>query len=303
MRRKSCSCSAHPATARYGLQVPTTAEELYQVAKKLKELYPESYPLCFRSGIFRLEDWGPAWQNDFSFQQYYDYVNNKWVFGAQEPVCREIMEFFIKLREEGLVSPDFTDIPDKSWEELMSTDRGFISSDYIVRIDFFNIAVRAENPEYTWAAMAPPAGANEGGKQKLLRTALNLYGYCVCNTGDEKQQDAAFKLVDWMYTDEAAELLGWGREGETYEINEAGEKQFILADGEDAQNKYGFGLYGGFQRVDTEAFEALYSKEQIDATHLIMPYIEDHINPHEFPSSCLVRLHSTTALGQSSRKV
>ncbi len=265
---------------KHGLKTPTTAEELYQVCKKLKELYPESYPLCVRGGIFRLEDWGPAWQKDFSFQQYYDYDQQKWIYGAQEPVCKEMIEYFNKFREEGLVSPDFTDIPDKSWEELMSTDRGFITSDYIVRIDFFNNACRLENPEYTLTAMAPPAGPTATGKQKAIRSALNMYGYCVVNSGDEKAQDNAFKLVDWMYTDEAAELLGWGVEGETYKVNDEGKKEFILGEGEDPQTIYGFGLYGGFQRMATEAYEALYSEEQIEACHFALPYMEDHVNPH-----------------------
>lgn len=263
---------------KHGLEVPTTADELYQVAKKLKELYPDSYPLCFRDGLFRIEDWGPAWQNDFTFQQYYDFKTNEWKYGAAESICKEMVEFFLKLKEEGLVPPDYTDMPTKSWEELMTTDRGFITSDYIVRIDVFNNAARPVNPEYTLAVMAPPQGANAAGQRKMLKSNLDLYGFCVCNTGDKDKQNAAFKFVDWLYTDEAAQLLGWGVEGETYEVVD-GRKQFILGEGEDPQNKYGFGTYGTYQKADPASYEALYSEEQVAACYEVHPYMEEHINP------------------------
>ena len=260
------------------LEVPKTTTELYEVAKKLKELYPNSYPICFRTGFGKLDEWGPSWQNDFQQNAYYDYKEEKWKYGAQQPIMKDLVEFFIKLRQEELVPPDYLTMETKSWEELMSTDRGFITLDYIVRIDYFNKPNRLENPDYTLALMAPPVPDVPTGSAKLMKSNLDFYGYCVCNTGKEKNIENAFKLVDWMYTDEAVELLSWGKEGETYEVAD-GRKQFILEGDEQPQTKYGVATYGVYQRIYTEANEATYTEEQVDACHEVMQYLEPKSNP------------------------
>lgn len=265
---------------KHGLKVPTTTDELYEVAKELKKLYPDSYPLCFRDGLLKLLEWGPSWTPDYSYETYYDYEENKWKLGAQEDITKEIINFFLKLSKEGLVSPDFTSMPTKSWEELMSTDRGFITLDYVVRIDFFNLANRAENPEYTLAFMAPPKPAVENGGQRLMKSNLDFYGYSICNTGDKTRMDNAFKFVDWMYTPEAIEFLSWGKEGETYQVNDEGRRQFLTTGDETAQSKYGIGTYGTYAVKTTEANEAIYTQEQIEACHELMPYLMPNSNPN-----------------------
>ena len=260
------------------LQVPTTTDELYQVAKKLKELYPESYPICFRTGLGKLEEWGPSWQPYFTQNPYYDYDDETWKVGAAQPVMKDMVEFFLKLKNEDLVPPNYITMETKSWEELMSTDRGFITLDYIVRIDFFNKPNREQNPDYTLALMAPPKPNTAQADQKLMKSNLDFYGYCVCNTGKEKNIENAFKFVDWMYTDDAVQLLSWGKEGETFHTVD-GRKQFILTGDEQPQNAYGIGTYGLYQVIETEANEAMYTVEQVEACHDVMQYLMPRSNP------------------------
>lgn len=264
---------------KHNLKVPTTTEELYQVAKQLKALYPNSYPICFRTGIGKLEEWGPSWEPYFTHNAYYDYNSGEWKLGAQQPVMKEMVEFFLKLKNEELVPPDYITMETKSWEELMSTDRGFITLDYIVRIDFFNKPNREVNPDYTLALMAPPKPDTATANQGLYKGNLDFYGYTVCNTGHEKDVENAFKFVDWFYTDEAIDLVSWGKEGETYQVNADGKKEFILAGDEQPQNKYGIATYGVYQVIHTEANEALYTEEQVAACHDVMQYLMPRSNP------------------------
>lgn len=266
---------------KHGLAVPSTSTELYETAKKLKQLYPESYPICFRTGLSKITEWGPSWQKDFTQYSYYDYGDQTWKFGAREPAMRTIVEYFLKLKNEELVPPNYITMETKSWEELMSTDRGFFTLDYIVRIDFFNLANRQDNPDYTLALMAPPKPDISGGRQKLFKGNLDFYGYCVCNTGKEDRIENAFRFVDWMYTDEATELLSWGKEGETYEVVD-GRKQFILEGDEQPQNKYGIATYGLYQRILTEANEATYTLEQVEACHEVLQYLEPNSLPTQW---------------------
>lgn len=264
---------------KHGLQVPTTAEELYQVAKKLKELYPESYPLCFRDGLGKFIIWGPAWQNDFTFRTYYDYKTGEWKYGTREPVAREMVEYFLKLKEEGLVPPDYITMPTKSWEEFMTTDRGFITMDYLVRIDFFNSASRVENPEYTLEFMAPPIPNIESGSARVTKSNIDLSGYCVFNTGNEARIERSFEFIDSLYSEKAYDLLSWGKEGETYELDENGARKFILTGDETPQLKFGLLSYGTCLKVDPSADEESYTDEQVAAFRAIEKYLEEHVNP------------------------
>ncbi len=263
------------------LKVPETYEEMYQVAKKLKELYPDSYPICYREGIARLNDLAPAWQNDLSYQPYYDFDKGEWKVGAKEPIMKDIVEYYRKLVDEGLINPDFLTTDTKAWEELMSTDRGFITVDYAVRIDFFNSAVRLENPEYTLALMKPPVPNVATGSAKLAKTNLATNGWVICNTGKEDAINNAFKFVDWLYSDEAVQLLSWGKEGETYTIDADGKNQFILSEGERVSTKYGITSYG-YQVIVPEAYESTYTKENIDACIESLNYLEEQTNPRNW---------------------
>ena len=260
------------------LQAPTTMEELYQVSKKLKELYPESYPLCFRTGLTQIDVMGPAWRNDFCRGVYYDFKEKTWRFGAQEETMVEIIEYFQKMQAEGLIPPDYLTIPTKSWEALVTTDRGFMMPEYLVRMDFFNIPARQENPDFTLALMAPPKGDGPNGQAKIAKLNLDPTGYVICNTKNEGRIANAIKLVDWMYSDEGSELLSWGKEGETYEIKD-GERRFIVGDGEVAQQKYGVVTYGLYQRLDPDAYAVTYSKEQKEQNDTAYEYTEPSVNP------------------------
>lgn len=264
---------------KHNLKVPETFEELYQTAKKLKEIYPESYPLCLRNVLMQMGVTAPSWQNDMALYEYYDFKENEWRYGAKEPVMRDMMEYFIKLHREGLIPPDCLTIKTKSWEELITTDRGFISIEYIVRLDYFNIPSRKQNPDFTFAAMRPPVPDSPSAQSRLMKGNWDFYGYLVCNTGKTENINNAIKLIDWMYTDEAEELLSWGKEGETYEVVD-GSRRFILGSETDTPRmRYGMGSYGLYQRMDVDAYEAGYTKEQVEACRMTLNYLEDHINP------------------------
>ena len=262
---------------KHQLRAPTTMDELYQVAKKLKEQYPSSYPLCLRNAITRLDVIGCEWKPYFQFGVYYDFNAEQWKYGAIEDTAKQIVEYFIKMYEDGLVPPDYTNIGNRQWEELMSTDRGFITNDFIVRVDFFNKINRTATPQYNLTLMAPPKAANDG-VAKVSKTNVDVSGYYVCNTGNQKRIDNAIKLLDWMYSDDAFDVLNWGRENETYRVVN-GKREFILSGEESPNTKYGAGTFGLCQRTDPESNEAIYTEEQRAQSKIAYTNTEEHANP------------------------
>ena len=196
-----------------------------------------------------------------------------------EPVTRDMVEWLAKMVKEGLAPPNMVDIKTKEWEELVASDRGFITLDYIVRIDYFNQMLQPSEPSFELALMQPPKSSATEGYHKMCRLGLDLSGYAVCNTGKTENVNNAFKFIDWMYTDEATELLSWGKEGETYEMKD-GKREFILPKEDDTpRGLYGISSFGLYQRLYPEAYEATYTEKQITAIRDATQYLEDYVNP------------------------
>lgn len=261
---------------KHGLNPPKTLDEMYEVGLKLKEIYPDSYPVCLRQGFGKINTMGPQFKPYFRYNLHYDFPNQRWSYGACEPVMLDMVKYLIKLRDAKLLPPDYLTINIKTWEELVSTDRGFMMTEYMVRFDFFNIPNRKKNPEYKWAIMTPPR--SENGENKTAKMNVDPTGYVVCNTGNQESILNSIKLVDWMYSDEACELLSWGKEGETY-IEENGNRKFMLEEGETAGAKFGAHSYGLYQRIDPAAASVKHSEEQESMMEFALEHIEEEVNP------------------------
>ncbi len=264
---------------KHGLEVPETIEELYTVSKKLKELYPESYPFCIRAGLNTLNGIGSSWKPNFRYNVYYDFENEKFCYGATEDVMLEIVTFLRKMVEEKLVPMNFLNIPTASWEELVTTNRGFMMPEYQVRIDFFNSLARNNYPDFNLTAMKPPYAENGLGIPMMNKTNFDPIGYGVCNTGNEESIINSMRFINWFYTDEAAELLSWGKEGETYETKD-GKRTFIVsAEGTNPQVLYGFKTIGAYLRIDPKTVDVACSEEQASVTDFILENTYPELDP------------------------
>jgi len=264
---------------KHNLKTPETMDELYEVCKTLKELYPDSYPFAMRSGFNNLSVIGSSWKPNFHIGVYYDFENEKWCYGAVDPVMRDIVEYFSKMVAEKLIPEDFFTMNTSSWQELVTTDRGFIMPEYQVRIDFFNNIARQKNPEFTMAACLPPRAENGMGVNMINKYNFVPSGYAVLNTRDEGRIANAFRILNWFYTDEATELVSWGKEGETYEIVD-GKKQFIMDDSsENVQTLYGFNTLGTHIRHAPDSIDASISEEQASVTDFLLDNTYPQLDP------------------------
>ncbi|MFB9756607.1 extracellular solute-binding protein [Paenibacillus hodogayensis] len=241
-----------------GLTPPKTYDELYTVLKKLKELYPNSYPLAFRNGpslgmLLNLSA-------NFSTHQGYYYENNELKYGPISDNYKKAIEYLNKFYKEGLIPPDWLTIDTKQWQDIMSTNRGFITFDYISRIDFFNLALRKDNPKFNMAFMAPPAGL-PGGKQLNAYTQFVESGLTV--SSKSKNIKNVMKYIDFYYSDEGRNIASWGKEGETYTVVN-GKKQIIkdkFIDVSDMRKKTGLATNGVYTWIDFDAHLSLASPE------------------------------------------
>lgn len=267
---------------KHNLKTPETLDDLYETAKTLKALYPESYPICIR-GFFNngVDLIGPQWSPYFAYGAYYDFDNDEWHFGAREDTMREMIEYFKKLSDEKLIPPSYITMSASEWSELVHTNRTFVFPQYQVQIDILNAESRKNNPGFTMAAMMPPRANTEKGQNLLAKWNVDPCGYVICNSRDDKRIANAVSLLDWFYSDEASDLLSWGKEGETYEVRD-GVKRYIVDEGTNVQNAYGIQTNSFIVRIEPEAVMEGFSEEQRESTDFITTYIEKGYNPAQW---------------------
>ncbi|WP_135555133.1 type 2 periplasmic-binding domain-containing protein [Paenibacillus cymbidii] len=242
------------------LKIPANYEELYQTAKKLKEQYPDSYPLVFRIGGDRLQVLNYISANFGTHNNFFYDKDKKDVrYGPTEPAFKTMIEYLNKFYKEGLIPPDFLTLETKQWQDMMAAGKSFITIDYIGRIDFFNLAMRKDNPQYNIAFMAPPAGG-PGGKQQNAYTQVVTGGFVV--SFKSKQIGDIMKFIDYFYSEDGKQMASWGKEGETFTVENGKKKMKAdIVDVTDLRKKTGLATYGTYTWIDYDAHLALSSKE------------------------------------------
>ncbi len=249
-----------------GLKVPTKDVEFYDTCKKLKELYPNSYPFTCKD-LIELErfhwlssSWGTIFPNDNGYL-YLD-GNNEWQFGANHKNLKDCLVFYNKLLAEKLMPPDSLSMDTKAWEDLIYTESSFITFDYLGRIDFFNASMRKTNPEVTFAYMPPwKGGAN--GEAKVAYSAYPGSGFSLAVNSPLLKE--ALKYMNWMYTEEAKKLLSWGEEGKTFTVVNGGKKFKDVTDVAGMRKKYGLSTNGFYALYDYDAHRSFFTKELTEA--------------------------------------
>lgn len=267
---------------KYGLKVPETFDELYDVCKELKEIYPDSYPFMVRGGLNYLDIASSSFDKWWEHRIYYDFDDKEWRWGATEETAREIVTFYNKMVSENLMPADFATMNNTMWEEHVLAEKGFIMPHLQLRIDFFNNAAKGKIPGFKIQAIVPPIANPEKGVRMVGRGDIEQFGLSICDTGNADAIANAAKFIDWMYTDEAMELVSWGKEGETYEIID-GKKKFITDENNSAPNAlYGFQLYGTFTRLDPLAAEAVQSETTLESEAMVVEHTLPYYNPNSW---------------------
>ncbi|MGG1553470.1 extracellular solute-binding protein [Paenibacillus ferrarius] len=256
-----------------GLQTPNTWDELYDVLKKLKAEYPDSYPLTFRNGLRYLFDFGasfnvPAEVEKRKASVYFDKASNQWKYAPIQEEYKTMLTYLNKFYKENLIPKDFLTIDTKMWQDIVSTNRAFVTLDYIGRIDFYNSALRKDNPQFTMNFMAPPAGLP--GVRKNAYTSFTEEGFMV--SSKSKNIKDVMKFLDFFYSEDGKKLVSWGKEGETAKGNAFVDKYTDIAD---MRKKTGLSTDGTYTWFDFNAHISVSSPELQNAYKEAVKYDGD----------------------------
>lgn len=254
---------------KHDLKMPETYDELYDTLVKLKELYPDSTPLYF-NGLDSFNRFGLPF--DTAQVYFVSGSDGKVHYGPVEENYRQLLEFAARAYKDKLIPIEFGNSNSEQRDKLLTTDKTFILYGYINNIDTYNNQMREINPDYKLAFMVPPkgpTGLQYNATQFLLGEGLTV-------SSESKHLDAALHYIDYLFTDQAKDVVSWGEEGVTYEVVD-GKKKFLPAvpDLKTASAQYGIKTSGNMAYFDNDSNLALMSEEAsaayMEAEKYVMP--------------------------------
>lgn len=254
-----------------GIKEWTNTEEFYQALKKLKEAYPDSYPYASKglANIFR--DWSFGWGlgNVDNYPAYYDEKDGSWKFASIQPAHKDMLDFMKKLYNEGLMDPEFLTDTQDSWTTKMTTDKSFVTWDWIGRMDLFYNQIKDKNPEYNLRY------ANPIGPTGNIRSLPEVSDFSIA-VANNKNKEAALKLLDYLTSPSGSELMTIGVEGVNFKWGADGYPEYPelsdlpLVDIGVLEDRYSMWIEGAYLRPDRRSVYYRFSEKEQEAQDKIV---------------------------------
>ncbi|MEK4527282.1 sugar ABC transporter substrate-binding protein [Paenibacillus sp. BGI2013] len=258
------------------IAIPTTWDELYDAAKKLKELYPDSVPFSDRfkfnstlgiaaTGFGTKAGWG--FGNGLTYKEDQD----QFVYTATTPEYKEMLTYFNKLVSEGLLDKEsFTQDDDQAVQKFVSGKSFMINGNsQTVVLHRNDMNKTLGEGKYSVAKITVP-----GGPKGQLMSGSRLENGVMISGKIQKSENfkAIMQFVDWLYySDEGQEFAKWGVEGETF-TKEEGKRKLVEDVNYNGLNPKGtkdlridFGFSGGVFAYGgtTDLLQSMFSEEEL----------------------------------------
>lgn len=242
----------------------TNTDEFYDALKKLKEAYPQSFPYASKTKETIFADWAYGWGiGGASFPAYYDEKAKTWKLQYTEPEYKAMLDFMKKLYNEGLLDPEFITDTDASWTAKMTTDKSFVTFDWIGRLEQFANQVKSQNPAYNLRY------GNPVGPTGNIRSLPKVDNFGIVVSNNEKK-DIALKLLDYLTSPSGSSLITMGIEGETYNLVNGKPvypelKDTPNVDIKTLEQKYGMWVQGMYLRPDHRSVYYNFTEKEQEA--------------------------------------
>ena len=157
------------------------------------------------------------------------YNGSEWVFGPIEDNFREMLKYLNGLYEAGYVDPEFATADYNQGQTKATTNVGGICPTlWAGSVANWNSAKTDENME--WGLAFLPENEDYGtpwkwGSRQAGKSLSNTMGIYVSAATEYPEYVVA--MIDYQYSDYMVNLMNWGIEGETYNVEDDGTKVFI----------------------------------------------------------------------------
>lgn len=219
---------------------PQTMEDVYNAAKQLKELYPDSYPVT-GGGI--LNQMYGIYNTNYTI--YFD--GEKYAYGPTDGKLKEAVAYLSRLYTEGLLDPEYATLTDEAMHEKALNDKAFILP-FVYLLHITDNINAASNGTVEWGFIPLPK-VDDSSTPWYTRYSNQPHsldpGYQIVINSQTKYPEVMASIVDYQMSDEMINLATWGVEGVTYtEVD--GENQLVdeILNADNPQAKMAeYGLY------------------------------------------------------------
>lgn len=202
-----------------GLPVPETIDDWYTTLKAFKEMKNASAPLSVSYQQFNR---GLSGAFGVALGLYKD--GNTVKFGYAEPGYKDFLTTMNKWYNEGLLDKSVASIDQKSVDaKMLNGSAGATFGWMSTGFEKLTGAARENEPTYTLVGVPYPTLKKGEKNQFVLRDPVTYFAGAAI-TQACKNKELAVKLLDFGFTPEGREVLRYGIEGETYEIEDGNYK-------------------------------------------------------------------------------
>lgn len=276
------------------LTFPTNQEEFVATLRKLKELYPDSYPFVMRQMTGNMHSiqsfghlWGASHVNLSLANSIFNQDENGNFYSAQlSDSYKEMAQFLNQLTQEGLMHPSCATMDTATWYESFASSTSFISFDKTDRMPSITQTGKSLDENFHLMAAAP---FNFGTYAKTSDTVTTSFAvgkgggttvwYAI---GNNKNKEYSMAYLDWVYSEEAKILTNWGVEGESYTVDENGNKQFIRSFLDEHGGLLAAGLYqpGLTSTRMIDAYKASQTESEAESLAIGLQYVDKGTPQH-----------------------
>lgn len=197
-----------------------TYDDFYDVLVQVKAAYPDMIPFIARNGASGLMN-NIGYSLGAGYGATFDPQAEKWIYQAARPEMKDVLDYLNKMYAEGLLDPDYATVSSGDWQQKMANNQGFA---YFDNINFANTnlaALKGLVPEAEWSVITTPE--NSFGYSRAIYTNPHQMDKLWVISSKTDKLDAILKLFNYLYTDEACDMLNLGTEGVDFYRDENGD--------------------------------------------------------------------------------
>ncbi len=199
------------------LEMPETADDLYEVLKAFKEEKNADVPFSLTAGFL---NWQGCCQgvltSPFGLPNTYWYVQDEKIhFGYAEESYRELLEWLHKLYVEGLLDPNFQTLDSATQNANFMNGKSGVTIAAIGSGMGTYLETMKDDPDFQVAGFGPlSAGDGERPMSTPYTYPVNALGAWI--SGQCEYPEIAAQFLNYGYTEAGIKLFNFGIEGESY---------------------------------------------------------------------------------------
>jgi ABC-type glycerol-3-phosphate transport system substrate-binding protein len=205
---------------KYDIETPTTFDEFAEAVALILENEPGMIGVTNRNGgsvtgTRKVMDC-MAYPLGSGADMYYDQdLGGQWIYGPAHENFKEVLTYLNRLYNEGTLDPDYAVMTRNLWEEKLASGEAVATFDNDGVVRNFNVALSTVDEGYRIDVI--PTLTNSFGQTRNFAASRDWLSEAWVISASSEVIDASVKFLDWCFTDQGADINGFGKEGVSFD--------------------------------------------------------------------------------------